>query len=416
MSQSTRKRRSRKRKSNQYRKPYPDFPLTIRQHDGRIQKKIRAADSNTTKTYYFGRMPDWQSALELYQKQRDDLYLGKVPREKLSNDPEAVPLHRVINEFLTHKRDLLEIDELAHRTFQDYLAVGRHLADFFGRDRLVSAITKDDFADYRKALAKRFGPTALTVELQRIRTIFKFAWDEEIITAPVRYGTRFKAPSKKARRMARVQNGERMLEPADLRRVLKAAGTPLRAMVLLALNAGLGNSDLANLPIKAIDLKSGWINFARVKTGIPRRCPLWPETIKAIKAALADRPFAKDAKDDEILFLTPTGQKWVRISARDVSAETERLVVTDKITGEFAKLLAALKLKRAGISFYALRHIHRTISAGSLDREAANLIMGHSDGSMSEAYIERIDDGRLQAVANHIRGWLFTSEKGVNHA
>lgn len=60
--------------------------------------------------------------------------------------------------------------------------------------------------------------------------------------------------------------------------------------MLLAVNCGFGNSDCGTLPLSAIDLKGCWINCHRPKTGVNRRCPLWPETVTAIKAALASRP------------------------------------------------------------------------------------------------------------------------------
>jgi hypothetical protein len=47
---------------------------------------------------------------------------------------------------------------------------------------------------------------------------------------------------------------------------------------------------VARLPLSAVDLDAGVIDFPRPKTGIPRRCPLWPETAAAIRELLAKRP------------------------------------------------------------------------------------------------------------------------------
>ena len=69
-------------------------------------------------------------------------------------------------------------------------------------------------------------------------------------------------------------------------------------MIYLGVNCGFGNNDCAKLPTTALDLKKGWIDFGRPKTGIHRRCPLWPETVAAVRAALEARPTPKDEADN----------------------------------------------------------------------------------------------------------------------
>ena len=64
-------------------------------------------------------------------------------------------------------------------------------------------LTSEDFEKLRGPLAKTRGDHALAGEVQRVRTIFKFAWDEGLIEKPVRFGTIFRKPSKKAMRQAR---------------------------------------------------------------------------------------------------------------------------------------------------------------------------------------------------------------------
>ena len=71
------------------------------------------------------------------------------------------------------------------------------------------------------------------------------------------------------------------------------------------------------------------------------------------------------------------------------------------------KLLRELNLKRPGMSFYGLRHSFATIAGESRDQVAVNHVMGHVDSSVVGMYRERISDERLQAVAEHVRRWLF---------
>ena len=143
---------------------------------------------------------------------------------------------------------------------------------------------------------------------------------------------------------------------AGLRR-MNAAGTSLRAMMLLGLNAGFGNNDCASLPISTIDLDGGWIDFPRPKTGIARRCHLWPETRQAIREVLAERPAPKDPADAGLVFLQRSGRRWVR------NTPNSR---TDNISVQFFFLLKAQAMYREGIGFYTLRHVFRTIADAAI--------------------------------------------------
>ena len=182
--------------------------------------------------------------------------------------------------------------------------------------------------------------------------------------------------------------------------MIEAAIQPLRSMILLGVNAGLGNNDASKLTIGAINLEAGWLNYPRPKTGIMRRCPLWPETVAAIRDWLERRPAPKSAADADLVFLTFRGHGWTdSLKARPLTNEMRKLLDMLKITGHR--------------NFYALRHTFETIAGESKDQIAVDAIMGHDDGTMASEYRERISDARLQAVVDHIHAWLFDVEKPV---
>jgi integrase len=186
-----------------------------------------------------------------------------------------------------------------------------------------------------------------------------------------------------------------MFEADELRQIIHAAGVQLRAMILLGINCGFGNSDCATLPFTTLDIEGGWVDYARPKTGIRRRCPLWPETAEALREAIAKRPKPRDSAHNALLFITKRGLTW----GKDTS--------DNPISKEMAKLLKKLGLYRKGLGFYALRHTFETIGGDSRDQVAVDHIMGHSRDDMASVYRERISDERLKAVANHVRAWLF---------
>src|SRR5262249_5916047 len=91
------------------------------------------------------------------------------------------------------------------------------------------------------------------------------------------------------------------------------------------------------------------IDFPRLKTGIPRHCPLWPETVAAITEPLANRPKPKKAVHAGLLFVTKYGQPWAKLSTDNTLAK------------EMGKLLKTLGINgRGGLGFYPLRHTFRS--------------------------------------------------------
>jgi integrase len=78
------------------------------------------------------------------------------------------------------------------------------------------------------------------------------------------------------------------------------------------------------------------------------------------------------------------------------------------VVKETTKLLRRLGINgRKGLGFYTLRHTFRTIADEAKDQPAADFIMGHCSGHISEVYRERISDERLRAVVDHVRAWTF---------
>lgn len=398
MPQSTAKGHHRKAgKSDRPPKPYPGFPLTPHPA-GYWCKSIRG------KLRYFarwgkrmnGRMvrvegDGWQEALEEFNQTRDALYQGKTPCPKT----EGLTLADLANRYLTSKHRLVETGELAPRTFADYKRICDRLVAFFGKDRLVEDLAADDFEALRSDIAKTAGPVRLGGEIQQTRMVFKYAYDAALIDKPVRYGPTFKRPSKRVLRKARNGNGPRMFEAEEIRKLIDVSGPTLKAMVLLGANCGFGNADCGTLPIGVLDLNKGWINYPRPKTGIPRRCPLWPETVEALRQTLADRPMPKHDQDKGLVFITKYGEPW----AKETSA--------NPISAEFRKLLYATGLYRKGRGFYGLRRVCEIIGGETRDQVGVDHIMGHSRDDMASVYRERISDGRLRAVVDHVRQWLF---------
>ena len=79
-------------------------------------------------------------------------------------------------------------------------------------------------------------------EIRRIRIVFRYAEQNQLIPVPIRYGSEFKPPPRRVLRRERQAKGLRMFEAVELRAILDKATMPLRAMILLGAHCGLGKS------------------------------------------------------------------------------------------------------------------------------------------------------------------------------
>ena len=374
-------------RADKARKPRKDFPL-FPHATGRWAKKVLG------KFAYFGKVADdprGEAALLLWLEQRDDLLAGRTPRSKVSGPT----VRDLVNHFLTSKKRSLESGEISSRTFADYHATGERVIKAMGKDRLTSDLAAQDFEKYRSQLAKKWGPTCIGNEVGRVRTLFKYGFESDLLERPAKFGPAFKKPSRRVMRIARAEKGPRLFEAEQLRQVLDEASPQIKAMLLLGINCGLGNADCGHLQHRHLDLQRGWLNYPRPKTGIERRCPLWPETIKALQEATDKRRKPKNLDHSNLVFITVHGKPWSKASS------------DNPVSKEIGTLLKELKLHRPGLNFYALRHTFETIAGEARDQVAVDHIMGHARDDMASVYRERISDERLKAVSEHVRAWLW---------
>jgi integrase len=336
---------------------------------GRWAKKIKG------KLHYFGR-GSHEDALAAYLADAEDLHAGRLPR---AAEEGTLTVYQLCAKFLVAKKQQLADGELAPTTLNAYAEICRLLWKVLGRGRAVSDLRPPDFAKLRAKMAETWGPERLKSEIVRARTPFNWAYGEELIDRPVRFGaSSFSVPRQK------------MFEADEIRSMLDTAKQPLKSMILLGINAGLSNGDIAAMPIAALDLKRGWLDYPRVKTGNARRIPLWPETVASLEEWLEVRPEPMDEKHAALVFVTDFRRPWMNTA---LSHEVRKLLDKLKIDG-----------KR---NYYGLRHALQTIGDESGDFIAVRRIMGHASKDIADVYRDRISDERLRAVTECVRAWLF---------
>jgi integrase len=371
-------------------KPSPDFPLFA--HTGRWAKKIKG------KRYYFGKWGDPDAALAKYLREKDYLFAGQLPPD---TDGKGTELAHLCNLFLLSKQESVDRGDLGQRTYLEYRQTCREVVSFFGKAKVVEHIQPLDFEGLKKKLGEGRNVTTLGNTVQRTRTLFKWAYDLAVIDRPLRFGA-FKKPAAKLIRKMRIESGRQDFQAAEIRHLIGASSVQMKAMILLGVNCGFGNDDVSKLTFDRIDIDSGWHSLHREKTFVERRCPLWPETVKALNDAIESRKQTTKREFTSRVFVTRLGNPWVQHSEKGRTG--------DRVTRVFGQLKRKCSIDRPGVGFYGLRRTYETVGGGSKDQVAVDFLMGHAPRSddMAARYRQGIEDDRLIAVSEHIREWLFS--------
>lgn len=368
-------------------KPYPEFPLYAHS-GGRWAKVINY------KTHYFGTWNDPKGALKEYLTALPYIKSGLTP--PVGGD--GYNLGCLCSEFYDFQKERFRQKEIGARHLKDIDDHNKYLLSVFGTQRNVESFTPADFAVLRQKIAKKYKLNRTSNYITKTRTIFRWAHKAGKIKTSIDFGLHFEIPSKPAKRRERQEKPKKLFSSDECRSLLEKASVQMKAMILLGLNGGFGQTDIGMLQFRHVDLARQWIDFPRNKTSVEREVPLWDETCAAIEAAIEHRP-KKGANHPELVFVTRYGHPWVR-------CEIDEAIV-DSVTREFSKLKQETNIVARGNGFYTLRHTFRTIADECKDQPAALRIMGHSDQSISEVYRENISPERLIAVTDHVRRWLF---------
>jgi integrase len=342
-------------------------------------------------------------ALQRYHQKRADFDSGR-PQRPRSGDKLA--LADLADQFIERKFHDMKAGGIKPRTFNEYKIASQRLCDAMGPNRVVGDLRPLDFGAYRNALAARFrtDPSSLKRYITMTKAVFKWAERNQVIERPVSFGDSFDAPTPSVFRRVKAEQGERVFSAEEVRKLLKgmAGNHNLRAMFLLAINGGFGNTDVADLPLAALKLDEALIDFSRPKTGVARRCPLWPETIAALREALVHRPVPASEADKDLVFLTPKGHRYVR---DHFNAEGDLTSTTDAVGMGFCKVAKAVGVEG---TFYDGRRTFQTVGDVQGPEHVVRYIMGHAarGDDMGAVYRQRVDAAKMKAVTDHVRKFL----------
>jgi integrase len=355
--------------------PVDYFPARPRS-DGRYQKKIGG------KLYYFGGVGvDRDEAMAEYQRVRHGLY-GGAPVAVRVDGYSRQTLRDAANRYLTARLLEVQAGTLRKVSYTDLRACVLQFVRHLGTHRRFEELCPDLFTAAANHFRRTESDTRWNHIVSAVNAWLNYADEHDWIAAAPKTGPKWrKIPNAGA-----VRN--RLLTVTELEALLQASGDQMRAMLLLALNGGMGPNDLCHIELRQI--RNGILDTRRPKTGVRRVLPLWPETIEAIEdyltARLSPLPW---------LFITKFGNQW---GPGDIGHEFRKMRVAAQV--DFGE----------NTGLYVFRH-----TFGTLTDECGNarmLVMGHTFAGMDKHY-SHIDSpnpelraavtARLQACVEIVR-------------
>ncbi len=232
------------------------------------------------KQHYFGADPG--EALARYLKEKDYLIAGvEVPKEH-----DHISVRDLVNLYLENREQdrssaRTSTNHITERTFAEYKDTGSVMVQLWNH-RSVSMLTPMDFAKLRHRLDSG-SADRLRRRMTNVRSILKWGRLNGFLKADVNYGSEFDLADKSQLRKAKANQEKPIFDAVTIRKALDAAWPSIKAFILLGINCGFYSKDISDLKNSYID--GEFITFPREKTGIDRRCWLWPETRAAIEAA-----------------------------------------------------------------------------------------------------------------------------------
>ena len=365
------------------------FPLFVHKGRGYWCKTVLG------KHHYFGKVADdtkGQEALKRWLYEKDWLLAGLEPPPYDPNGETSISVKFVCNRFMESKESKREAGNLSPRTFDELRETCKLVFTAIPAALEAKLLVPAHFNKVLAAINKRCkSPNTRGKLVGQVKAIFKHAYNEGLIERPANFGSEFKTPPQIAYRQHENAKGDQSLTASEVNSLLDHATTVGKAMILLGLQAGFSNAELAELPKTAI--KGDWIEWPRAKTATKRRIPLWTETKLAIQAAISE-----GKTDGSLVFYRSNGGIFDRKYVGNQFQNAAKLAGVENHT------------------FYDLRRTFQTVAENSsenYDLAAIKSIMGHlaKSNDMSARYRQNISDERLQAVTNAVRQWLFGAKK-----
>lgn len=286
-------------------------------------------------------------------------------------------------------------------------AYSRKIAPFAGFVATLDAInetTLDEFYDHlsSKIQAGEYAPTTAHELFMTAKQFIRWLVERKHIQPPGNLD------SKRFRFKHTAATKIEVFRPEEIRAKLAACGKDherTKLYILLMLNCGMYQNDIAELEQSEVDWKAGTIRRARSKTrerDVPMTTyKLWPETFSLLKKYRATQ--------GELVLLTEKGNPMVKEWIDD-GGDTRKY---DAIRSAWHRLCVRMGMKKNRLG---MKHLRKTSSTLLGEHPAYKYyqvyFLADSPKGMSQKHYSIPDDDEFFEALDWLRGRILGSERG----
>lgn len=311
-------------------------------------------------------------------------------------------LKSFIDRFVESKKASASAGELSIGRASNLQSHVEQFAAWLGHNTPVVEIKSQTLSDYRLSLlnkveANQWSRTTANDRLSSVKSFVRWLWQIEAIPAL----PRIMDSKSNALNIGISQSKIVVFSKAEIKVLLKKASDRTRLYILLMLNCGMTQKDIADLEYAEVDWKAGRITRKRSKTrkhqNVPEVCyKLWSTTLRLLKQE-------RNKKTNGKILLNANGTPlW----SDDVTAKG-KYRKNDNVKSAFQRLKKVTKINKP---LKSLKKTSATLIRGS-EKYASleSLFLGHAGGTIAHRHYAQAPQKMLDDAID----WLAT-EYGID--
>ncbi|MEA1951702.1 MAG: hypothetical protein U9N87_09970 [Planctomycetota bacterium] len=281
-----------------------------------------------------------------------------------------------------------------------------HFQKWLGQETPVAEITSSTLTGYkaeilRQVEAKSWSRTTAHERMSTAKSFVRWLWQIEAIAAL----PRVLGGKSNVLEIGKSRSPIVVFEQEEIQSLLNNASQRTKLYVLLMLNCGMTQKDIADIRFSEVDWKAARITRKRSKTRRHDSVPevsylLWPETLKLLRRE-------RNPSEKGRVLLGKSGRPlW-----HEELVEEGKYKKSDSISSAFERLRSKLKIKKPLIS---LKKTSASLIRGRQDSSGLeDLFLGHAPQKLSEKHYAKIPQERLDETLKWLREEYRIEDCGI---